>query len=203
MSIELSENGTDAIIRELEKLASAIKNPARALKHIGFKVQSRARLYAPIGPTDTTLRGMSKAAFTIKLGQVRAQMRADGASASAIKKKLAGMKRSRRRMLAAAKARRKPGSTSRPKPGSLQNSISIRAATAEVAILVPSNSPAGKYAWKIHNEKGQTWRNRGPGTVAKGVQADTKFIERAISDLQRDGTVETILRDEIAKQAGL
>ena len=49
-----------------------------------------------------------------------------------------------------------------------------------VSIMVPSNSPAGKYAGYIHDEKGSKWFKRGVGTIAKGPQADEKFIPRAI-----------------------
>ena len=50
------------------------------------------------------------------------------------------------------------------------------------SVFVASNSQAGRYARRIHDEKGVTWRNRGPGTIAKGARADEKFIERAIKD---------------------
>jgi len=41
---------------------------------------------------------------------------------------------------------------------------------------------AGRYAWRIHEEKGKTWFKRGKGTIAKGERADEKFIERALKD---------------------
>ena len=45
-----------------------------------------------------------------------------------------------------------------------------------------------------------TWRNRGPGTVAKGDRADDKFIERAIRD--NEGAFLEILTDEFRKAIG-
>lgn len=53
-----------------------------------------------------------------------------------------------------------------------------------VDIMVPANSAASGYASKIHDQKGRSWQQRGPGTVAKGPQADEKFIARAITTLQ-------------------
>lgn len=50
----------------------------------------------------------------------------------------------------------------------------------EGAIFVAANSEAGKYAARIHDKKGIDWENRGIGTIAKGPQADDKFIERAL-----------------------
>lgn len=47
---------------------------------------------------------------------------------------------------------------------------------------VSRHSEAGAYARRIHDDKGKTWFNRGIGTIAKGPQADEKFIERAIND---------------------
>ena len=64
-----------------------------------------------------------------------------------------------------------------------------------VDILVPSNSAAGDYAKKMHDEKGRTWKNRGVGTVAKGPQADEKYIERAIED-RTDATTRRFERAE-------
>lgn len=44
--------------------------------------------------------------------------------------------------------------------------------------LCGDERPGGKYALRIHDEKGKAWRRRGPGTVAKGARADDKFILR-------------------------
>lgn len=80
------------------------------------------------------------------------------------------------------KVTRSARATSRTAPGALENSID-REATSEAAIIfIASNSNAGKYARRIHEEKGETWRNRGLGTIAKGARADEKFIERAVFD---------------------
>lgn len=72
--------------------------------------------------------------------------------------------------------------------GGLEKSIECEVqghgANATAAIFVASNSPAGKYAKRIHDEKGIKWFKRGTGTVQKGARADEKFIERAIKDNQ-------------------
>lgn len=93
-----------------------------------------------------------------------------------------------KRQKAAWKARRNPRATARPKPGGLERSIKMECRQerdwerSAASIFVPTGSEAGKYARRMHDEKGKTWRKRGPGTVAKGARADEKFIERAIGD---------------------
>ena len=95
-------------------------------------------------------------------------------------------------------------SKSQRTPGGLEKSIrpEIRIAGTDVdaVVFVASTAPAGKYAKRIHDEKGKTWRNRGPGTVAKGPQADDKFITRAIRDTQDNFGL--IVEFEIAKELG-
>ena len=84
-------------------------------------------------------------------------------------------------------------------PGGLQNSITMRNTPEQAEIFVPENSPAGKYAVRIHDMKNQPggWHNRGPGTIAKGAQADEKFIERAINDNMPE--IDRIVNDQIDK----
>lgn len=65
-------------------------------------------------------------------------------------------------------------------PGGLSRSIQLEYADDHVDVFVPSNSEGADYAEKIHDEKGITWKHRGPGTQAKGPQADDKFIGRAL-----------------------
>ena len=85
--------------------------------------------------------------------------------------------------------KRRKRTASKKAPGGLEKSIfrEILPRDSGVSVFVPKNalcvSPKGfNYARRIHDEKGKTWRNRGPGTVAKGARADEKFIERAIKD---------------------
>ena len=68
-------------------------------------------------------------------------------------------------------------------PGGLERSIAYEVQpSGDVSVFVAKNSPAGAYAKRIHDEKGVTWHKRGAGTVAKGAQADEKFIERAVNE---------------------
>ena len=57
------------------------------------------------------------------------------------------------------------------------------------------------YAPKIHDERGKTWQNLGPGSIAKNSSGKVgdKFIERAIAD--KADAFFRILQDE-AKKAG-
>ena len=87
-------------------------------------------------------------------------------------------------------------------PGGLEKSIDIDYDRANMAavVCVRENSYAAKYARKIHDEKGSTWHNRGPGTIAKGDRADEKFIERAIRE--NEARFLEILTDEFRKAIG-
>lgn len=95
--------------------------------------------------------------------------------------------------------KRKKRTSRKMMPGGLEKSIEyeILPGDAGCSVFVASNSFAAKYARRIHDEKGKTWRNRGPGTVAKGARADEKFIERAIKDNVDKYTA--IFKDEIGK----
>lgn len=68
-------------------------------------------------------------------------------------------------------------------PGGLERSLAYEVLpNGDVSVFVAKNSPAGAYAKRIHDEKGVTWHKRGAGTIAKGTQADEKFIERAVHE---------------------
>jgi hypothetical protein len=95
------------------------------------------------------------------------------------------------------KGKRKADATTRAMPGGLEKSIERRVEGLNGYVYVASNSPGGKYAARIHDGKGKTWKNRGPGTIAKGAKADDKFIERAITD-ERPNIIK-IIEDEHRK----
>lgn len=90
-----------------------------------------------------------------------------------------------------------PRNAKRPMPGGLMRSIMMRSTDSLVEVFVPANSPAGTYAHKIHEEKGSAWKERGPGTQAKGPQADEKFISRAAEYKKQDFVM--MVSDEVAK----
>lgn len=69
-------------------------------------------------------------------------------------------------------------------PGGLERSIECFSSNDKAEVFVASNAEAGRYAAIIHDQKGVKWRERGPGTQAKGEQADEKFIERAMPAAQ-------------------
>lgn len=93
--------------------------------------------------------------------------------------------------------KRKRRTARRMLPGGLEKSIEYEADETHCSVFVASNSQAGRYAKRIHDEKGITWRNRGAGTVAKGPRADEKFIERALRENARN--FELIVEDELRK----
>lgn len=104
--------------------------------------------------------------------------------------------------------KRKKRTKDKKTPGGLEKSIffEVNQNGTEVSVFVPynalcvSHSKNGRsfnYAKRIHDEKGKTWRNRGPGTIAKGARADEKFIDRAIRD--NTGKFTDIFEDEISK----
>jgi len=85
--------------------------------------------------------------------------------------------------------------------GSLMRSITHEVGVDFVSIFVPSNSPGGKYAEKIHDKKGVDWQNRGPRTKQKGSKADDKFIDRAGDKASEeiDALIDNVLDDMIRK----
>lgn len=89
----------------------------------------------------------------------------------------------------AGKARRKANSHSRHAPGGLERSIQWRmrgrGLAQDAEVYVAANAEAGKYAARIHDEKGRSWFKRGPGTVAKGAKADDKYILRAVEEVRK------------------
>lgn len=71
-------------------------------------------------------------------------------------------------------------------PGGLERSIKSESNKTSASVFVASNAEASGYAFKIHSQKGIKWARRGPGTRAKGKQADHMFILRAIKDNAKD-----------------
>jgi hypothetical protein len=115
----------------------------------------------------------------------------------AVRKSKANAPRSPTMKQHSATLKRKKRTARRMLPGGLEKSIEYEATETGCSVFVASNSQAGRYARRIHDEKGVTWRNRGPGTIAKGARADEKFIERAIKDnVQNFGL---IVDDELRK----
>ena len=81
--------------------------------------------------------------------------------------------------------------------GNLKKSITVEVKKSQVEIGVPSNSPAGKYAEKIHDEKGDTWEDIGSQNTNK---ATDKYIFKAYDDSRKeiDAELDKLL-DDIVK----
>lgn len=140
--------------------------------------QTRLRTRLKTAMTDVTLRVQREAIRNAPKSPTQARIRKDQAE----RWKAKGKKPTKRQKEAWA-ARRNPRAHGRPKPGGLEESIEAQVINyTRGEVFVEKQSRAGKYAKRIHDEKGVTWKNRGPGTVAKGARADDKFIERAIED---------------------
>jgi len=150
---------------------------------------ARARTYAPISPLQGQLnKAMTmwrplpgNANFLIKKS-VRATKNKDGTWTY----------RKAKKHEVTIKHRGRKADAVRAMPGGLEKSISHKVEGNEGHVFVAENSASvsvskktGRrfnYATVIHDGKGKNWHNRGLGTVAKGVQADEKFIERALKD---------------------
>lgn len=94
--------------------------------------------------------------------------------------------------------KRKKTTDRNPTPGGLEKSITVFVDPHSVSVGIPSGKNVDDYAERIHDEKYITWRNRGPGTVAKGNRADEKFIARAVDD--RQSATNTVVDEEINKE---
>lgn len=221
MRIELL-GSTNQALRQFERIAAAPRNAlGQAMHRVGALVRKTAKQYAPISPTTAMLKTFARTA-----GQEHADSLFLRSGVSFKKKSMQGLgqqigvrvgtsytigataKREAQTVtLTAWYAQRldqlldpDPRSTTRPMPGGLMRSIEMSSDAEKAEIYVPANSPAGKYAKRIHDEKGVTWRERGPGTQAKGPLADDKFIERAITDNQAEIT--RIIEDQMQRFVG-
>ena len=163
--------GVTVGIRGIEKVEGKIKGlhlgvrsaVEGAVKTCAIIAKDEAVKNAPVSPTQEQINNAMRLWKPVK-----------GDANRLTRKDRHGKRRYRKRG-------RKPDAV-RAVPGGLRNSITAWAEGLEACVFVPSNSPAGKYARRIHDEKGKAWHKRGIGTVAMGERADDKFIERAIGD---------------------
>lgn len=157
----------------LKKGAPAVQKAVeRAMQDAGKQAWKDAVANAPKSPTDAQAKAHRKRDWVAKHGSGRASIRAFN------------------RYQDFGKARRNPNSHSRRAPGGLERSIQWRLRgkgySIDAEVYVAANAEAGKYAKRIHDEKGKTWRKRGPGTVAKGPRADDKYIQRAVQKAAKE-----------------
>ena len=175
-------------LRALDRASAETKaGVRRALFRIGATVKRTAVLYAPISPSKSLLQRLKKAGgvegSTVTVG--RGNRRQDVTLTKFYADRLDDMLSDN------------PRSVDGPTPGGLMRSITFASDDGKAEIFVPSNSDAGKYARRIHDEKGITWWKRGPGTQAKGPKADDRFILRAITDNEHQ--MLKIIDDEMRK----
>ncbi len=96
-----------------------------------------------------------------------------------------------------------PRATSRPKPGGLERSIewAVDEEALSASVFVASNAEAGEYAEKMHDERGETWQDLGPGSIAKGGRVGDKFIERSMTE--NEPRIRAILTEELQRGLSL
>ncbi len=145
---------------------AVLKAAHRGTVRAGLKTAELARNYAPRSPSETEKRMAKRDPKPAKRGRLSRIVKA-------VKKWID--KHLRRK-------KRASSGKAHAVPGGLEKSIESASTREGCSIFVASNSYAGKYAKRIHDEKGKKWWKRGPGTVRKGAQADEKFIERALRD---------------------
>ena len=134
-------------------------------------------------------RSATRASFLVQRESIR------NAPRSPSQKIVRALRKTRR------KTKRKDRAVSRPNPAGLERSIArdviVGPDGVTASVFVASNSEAGRYAARIHDGKGLTWRNRGPGTIQKGARADDKFMDRAVID--NEAVLLEIINDEAGK----
>lgn len=163
--------------------AAVLKAAHRGTVRAGLLTARLARDYAPRSPSEAEKRAAKRDPKPAKRGRLSRIVKAV--------KKWVDKHLRRKRRASSGKAH--------AVPGGLEKSIDTESIREGCSIFVASNSPAGKYAKRIHDEKGKKWWKRGPGTVRKGAQADEKFIERALN-ARRQQNLQLIL-SEIQKVA--
>lgn len=193
--MQITLEGMDSALATLDNVDNGIRaGMRRALHRIGGEWKKTAVAYAPISPSSGMIKKFARQLR--KGGEFADRMYVVGRRGeSGIVVRLTAFYMFR--MSALEKFAKNKTAAARPMPGGLMRSITMRSTDSMVEVFVPSNSPAGAYAFKIHEEKGKTWKDRGPGTQAKGLLADDKFIARAAAD--RAGDFATIVRDQIDK----
>ena len=172
---------------------------AEGLRRVGDRWKADSIRNAPRGPSETMLRKLHKGGGTYVVAATK-KMGPQAISLTSFY-----------RSTAAALSARKKGTYAGPSgglkerlsghnwknPGGIERSIETASGNDKVEVYVASNAEAGRYAGIIHDLKGVKWKQRGPGTQAKGEQADEKFIERAMPAAQE--RLGGIVRKAIAK----
>jgi hypothetical protein len=184
MDSNIRLEGVPEALAKLSRADDLLKTyTTSALYRISHLWKRTAVEYAPISPSTTMLKALSRSG-----GSLSVKGRKGGPS---INVQMTPFYQGRLKLLLGSKA------GSRPTPGGLMHSLQAANSMSMAQVYVPTNSVAGSYAFKIHEEKGVSWKKRGPGTRAKGALADAKFITRAATAKARDFLA--ILKDAIDK----
>ena len=163
-----------------------LKESEAAAKSVGYKFHAEAVQNAPRSPSLGILRNIWKGygQYTTKATKRRAAVLVKNTDYYAPATILA--------------ARVGKENTLRLNPGGLEHSIMMEYGDDHVDVFIASNAEAAGYAEKMHDEKGSTWKERGPGTQAKGPQADDKFIKRAFDNWHDEFLLRMKIAYEIA-----
>lgn len=159
-------NTEEDVKRYLKDANEAVLKAAhRGTVRAGLKTAELARNYAPRSPSEAEKKMAKRDPRPAKKSRLARAVKA-------VKKFINKILRKKRASSGKAHA----------VPGGLEKSIDFVSVREGCSIFVAANSPAGKYAKRIHDEKGKKWWKRGPGTIRKGAKADEKYIERAVND---------------------
>lgn len=142
----------------------------RAFWSHGNKWLNEAQRNAPISPTVSLLKRLGREGGTLTIGASKRRKAVTVKTTDYYKPAT---------ILAAITGKSTGAERISANPGGLMRSIMLETGDDYAEVFVASNAEGAAYTVKIHDEKGVTWKHRGPGTQAKGPQADDKFIERA------------------------
>lgn len=184
VSIQPNQSEFANLIRTMKVEFPAETQRALALANVSIKNETvtLAKLLTPISPTKAQYIASLKGRVVVTSKMQSVKVRNPSKNSYPYRQQLV-------------KTRQRVKKTNRTDfhPGQLTSSITGESSTHFARIFVPANSRAGKYAGFIHFGT----YNRGPGTIAKGPQADRLYIQRAIQILQASGRYLQLYRQQI------
>ena len=186
MYYEITVNGVKDIAIAFDAWGHGVrKGVTRLLAECGEDVKDLAVDYCPISPTQSQTAAERQRKRLAREAKRKAILSMREYYGKAKPKHVKATAPSQRKKKAAtAPSQRKKKAAPRSMPGTLARSIQCESDEEVASVFIASNAASAAYAAYIHDQKNNKWFNRGIGTVAKGMQADEKFIERAMDDLQ-------------------
>ena len=181
---QVSEEGLDTILPTDEEMQAFEAETRENFRRVAYWWHAEAVKNAPRSPTASLLKKLARGGGTVTLGGKGKSVKPRTvsmtffyrASAAALARMKNGTLGGTAGSLNAWKKLRRDTDKV---PGGLERSIDLLWSDERAEVYVAANAEAGEYAKVIHDEKGRKWKERGPGTQAKGDRADEKFIERA------------------------